>query len=55
MSRKKSIIPFVNFHSHTTFSVFDGMGYPADHMNFVWDNGGDAMAITDHGNMNGLA
>jgi len=24
-------------------------------MNFVWENGGDAMAITDHGNMNGLA
>jgi len=55
LSRKKSTIPFVNLHSHTTFSVFDGMGYPADHMNAVWENGGDAMAITDHGNMNGLA
>ena len=55
MSRKKSEVPFVNFHSHTTFSVFDGMGYPADHMNAVWEAGGDAMAITDHGNMNGLA
>ena len=53
--RKKSNIPFVNFHSHTTFSVFDGMGYPADHMNAVWENGGDAMAITDHGNMNALS
>ena len=53
--RKESKIPFVNFHSHTTFSVFDGMGYPEDHMNFVWQNGGDAMAITDHGNMNALS
>ena len=55
MKRIKSEIPYVNFHSHTTFSVFDGMGYPGEHMNFVWENGGDAMAITDHGNMNGLA
>ena len=55
MKRIKSEIPYVNFHSHTTFSVFDGMGYPGEHMNYVWENGGDAMAITDHGNMNGLA
>ncbi len=24
-------------------------------MNYVWENGGDAMAITDHGNMNALS
>lgn len=54
MKRKKNEIPFVNFHSHTTFSAFDGMGYPEAHMESVWENGGDAMAITDHGNMNSL-
>ena len=54
MKRKKNEIPFVNFHSHTTFSAFDGMGYPEAHMENVWGNGGDAMAITDHGNMNSL-
>jgi DNA polymerase-3 subunit alpha len=55
LSQKKTDIKFVNFHSHTTFSAFDGMGYPEDHMQNVWKNGGDAMAITDHGNMNSLA
>jgi len=55
VTQKKSQIKFVNFHSHTTFSAFDGMGYPEEHMQNVWANGGDAMAITDHGNMNSLA
>ena len=36
-------------------SPFDGMGYPKEHMEFAYSNGSDALALTDHGNMNGLA
>jgi DNA polymerase-3 subunit alpha len=36
-------------------SIFDALGYPADHMDFCYKNGGEALALTDHGNMNGLA
>ena len=46
---------FVGLHAHTGFSVFDGLGYPADHINFVLENGMDAWALTDHGNGSGLA
>lgn len=53
MNRNKSKLPFVNLHgSHTTFSAFDGFGYPEDHMRFAYQNGLDALAITDHGHMN---
>ena len=52
---KTSSIPFVNLHGHSCFSVFDGLGYPQDHMDFAYENGCDALALTDHGNMNGLA
>ena len=49
-------IPFVNLHAHTVAgSVFDALGYPEDHFNFAYENGLDAMAITDHGNCNSLA
>ena len=48
---------FVSLHSHSTFSTFDGLGYPADHINFVLSEsqGMDSWALTDHGNGNGLA
>ena len=36
-------------------SPFDGLGYPAEHMDFAFENGNDALALTDHGNMNALA
>ena len=49
-------IPFVGLHAHSGVgSPFDGFGYPQDHMNFCFDNGGQALALTDHGNMNGFA
>jgi len=48
-------IPFVNLHGHSCFSIFDGLGYPQEHMDFAFSNGSDALALTDHGNMNGLA
>ncbi|MAH43746.1 hypothetical protein CL614_08580 [archaeon] len=48
---------FVSLHSHSTFSTFDGLGYPSDHIDFVLteSQGMDAWALTDHGNGNGLA
>ena len=46
---------FVGLHGHTGFSVFDGLGYPSDHIDFVLENGMDAWGLTDHGNGSGLA
>ena len=55
-SRKVSKIPFVGLHAHSVAgSPFDALGYPPDHMEFAYENGMDALALTDHGNMNGLA
>ena len=52
----KSKIDFVNLHGHSVAgSIFDGLGYPQDHMNFAYKNGCKALALTDHGNMNGLS
>ena len=54
--RKTPEIKFVNLHGHSVAgSVFDALGYPNEHMDFAYDNGCDALALTDHGNMNGLA
>jgi DNA polymerase-3 subunit alpha len=53
--RKNPKIKFVGLHAHSVFSVFDGLGYPSDHMDFAWENGMDAIALTDHGNQNGLS
>ena len=54
--RTKSNIPFVGLHAHSGVgSPFDGLGYPAEHMESAFYNGNDALALTDHGNMNGLA
>jgi len=56
MTRKTSDIKFVGLHAHSVAgSIFDAIGYPQDHMDFAYENGGDALALTDHGNMNGLA
>ena len=56
MSRKDSKIKFVGLHAHSVAgSIFDAIGYPQAHMDFCYENGGDALALTDHGNMNGLA
>jgi len=48
-------IKFTNLHGHSTFSVFDGLGYPSQHIDYAMENGADALALTDHGNMNGLS
>jgi len=56
MSRTDSKIKFVGLHAHSVAgSIFDAIGYPQAHMDFCYENGGDALALTDHGNMNGLA
>ena len=47
-------IPFVGLHAHSGLSLNDGLGYPQDHMNFAYENDGNALALTDHGHMNGL-
>ena len=46
---------FVNLHGHSCFSLFDGFGFPQEHMDFAHDNGSRALALTDHGSMNGLS
>ena len=53
---KNSNIPFVGLHAHSVAgSPFDALGYPQEHMDFAYENGMDALALTDHGNANGLA
>ena len=54
--RVESKIPFVGLHAHSVAgSPFDGFGYPSEHMDFAYSNGSDALALTDHGNMNGFS
>lgn len=43
---------FVGLHAHTTYSVSDGFGQPEEHIDYAIENGMDALAITEHGNMN---
>ena len=45
---------FVGMHGHDGYSTYDGLGYPADHLDFVLENGMDAFSITNHGNCNSL-
>ena len=55
-ARNSSSIKFVGLHAHSGVgSPFDGFGYPQAHMDFCYENGGQALALTDHGNMNGFA
>ena len=54
-TKTENSVPFVNLHGHTTFSIFDAIGFPQEHMDFAYENGSKALAITDHGNMNGLS
>ena len=49
-------LKFVGLHAHSGVgSPFDGFGYPQEHMDFAYENGSKALALTDHGNMNGFA
>lgn len=42
---------FCSLHSHTTFSYGDGYGLPATHVERVAELGGEALAVTEHGNV----
>ena len=56
LEQKESNIPFVGLHAHSVAgSPFDALGYPQEHMDFAYANGMNALALTDHGNANGLA
>ena len=46
---------FVSLHGHDSFSAYDGLGYPSDHIDFCIKNGLDGWSLTNHGNGNGLA
>ena len=53
--KNKSDIKFVGLHAHSNASIFDGLGYPDEHMDYAFETGQTALALTDHGNMNNLA
>jgi len=46
---------FVGLHAHDCFSIFDGFGYPSEHIDYAVSNGMDALAVTNHGNMDSLS
>lgn len=45
---------FTHLHSHTHYSLLDGMGQIPDIIRATKENGMDSIAITDHGNMYGV-
>jgi DNA polymerase III subunit alpha len=46
----------VGLHAHSVAgSVFDALGFPDEHMNYCYSNGGEALALTDHGTMAGFS
>ena len=54
--RQSPKVKYVGLHAHSVAgSPFDALGYPQEHMESAYNNGMDALALTDHGNMNGLA
>jgi DNA polymerase-3 subunit alpha len=53
--KKKVSIPFASLHNHTTFSIWDGFGYPEEHIDFAYGNGLEGMAFTEHGSMNSFS
>ena len=54
MTTTHSKIPFVGLHAHDGFSIGDGLGFPSEHYDFAFENGLQAHAITNHGNMNSV-
>ena len=45
--------PFVHLHTHTEYSLFDGISRIPDLVAHVKEMGQTAIAITDHGSMYG--
>jgi DNA polymerase III alpha subunit len=62
MDKKQQINPdllkendYVNLHGHSHYSIGDALGSASEIMKSVIDNGMNAVAITDHGNLNVVA
>ncbi len=45
---------FVHLHNHTHYSLLDGLTKVPELVQFVKENGMEAVAVTDHGTMSGL-
>ncbi len=45
---------FVHLHNHTHYSLLDGLTKVPELVNFVKEDGMEAVAVTDHGTMSGL-
>ena len=47
---------FTGLHAHSTAgSVGDAIGLPQEHIDYAVSNGMDSLALTDHGNQNGIS
>jgi len=46
---------FTHIRAFPNGTIFDGLGYPDEHMDFAYENGMDALALTDHGTCAGLS
>ena len=46
-------MPFVHLHTHTEYSLLDGLSKIKKLVALIKEQGGNACAITDHGNMYG--
>lgn len=56
MTEKVELLPsdFVHLHNHTHYSLLDGLTKIPELINFVKEQGMEAVAVTDHGTMSGL-
>ncbi len=54
MARKLKNSDFVHLHNHTHYSLLDGLTKIPELVNFVKEDGMEAVAVTDHGTMSGL-
>ncbi|MBQ6510766.1 DNA polymerase III subunit alpha [Candidatus Saccharibacteria bacterium] len=56
MTEKVELKPsdFVHLHNHTHYSLLDGLTKIPELVNFVKEQGMEAVAVTDHGTMSGL-
>lgn len=54
---RHDLLGYTRTQASREVTTFDGLGYPADHINFLTSEsqGMDAWALTDHGHGNGLA
>ena len=48
-----SMAKFVHLHTHTHYSLLDGLTRPSDLIKKIKKLGMDSVAITDHGNLYG--